>query len=262
VSGIAVPWETMHASVHRGAGTPNQDHVELRVMAGAVLVLCVADGHGAPDARRGHLGARWAAEELMRRVGPFARRIAEVEADPECWPQLAEQAEHLCGEICRCWHERVRMHEANRPGDGMAGTAPARYRSSLLGAVLSRRLLFCWQWGAGDISLVGEHGSRVLFEEADTEGPRCRMRLHWQSVDALGARGLVVLNSDGLSRGFADRSAHRAFTEGLYTRVAERDAQGVRDELGGWLESLAGRSGDDASLVAAYVGDLRQGSVA
>ena len=260
MSGIAVPWETMHASVHRGAGTPNQDHVELRVMAGAVLVLCVADGHGAPDARRGHLGARWAAEELMRRVGTFARRIVELEGDPERWPELAEQAEDLCGEICRCWHERVRMHEANGPGDGMAGTAPAGYRSSLLGAVLSHRLLFCWQCGEGDISLIGERSSRVLFEEADTGEPRCRMRLHWQSVDTLGGRGLVVLNSDGVSRGFADRSAHRAFTEGLYARVAERDAQGVRDELGSWLESLAGRSGDDASLVAAYVGDLRQGA--
>ena len=48
MSPVDVPWETMHASVHRGVTTPNQDHVDLRVVAGATLVLCVADGHGLP----------------------------------------------------------------------------------------------------------------------------------------------------------------------------------------------------------------------
>jgi hypothetical protein len=254
VSGVDVPWETMHASVHLGSATPSQDHVSLRVVAGTVLVLCVADGHGAPDARRGHLGARWAVEESMRRVVPFAGRIAEVEDDPEHWPDLAERAGRLRAEIHRGWRERTRMHEANGPGDGTARIAPARYRSSLLCAVLSRRLLFCWQSGHGDIALIGEHGCRVLFEDADAEGPGRPMRLHWQPVDTLGGRGLVLLNTDGLSRGFADRAAYRAFVEGLYARVARRDAPGVRDGLDGWLEVLAGCSGDDTSLVAAYVG--------
>ena len=259
MSPVDVPWETMHASVHRGVTTPNQDHIDLRVVAGATLVLCVADGHGLPDARRGHLGARWAVEELMRRVVPFACRVAEVEDDPRYRPELVAWADRLRGEISSGWRDRVRMHEANGPGDGSAEGPRARYRSSLLGAVLSRRLLFCWQAGPGDISVICEHGSRVLFEEADDALPRRRMRLHWQAADTLGGRGLVLLNSDGLARGFADRSDYRAFVEGLYARVARRDAQGVRDGLDGRLELLAERSGEDTSLVAAYLGEDRDG---
>jgi Protein phosphatase 2C len=253
VSAVDLPWETMHASVHRGSATPSQDHLDLRVVAGAVLVLCMADGHGMPDARRGHLGARWAVDEMMRRVVPFARRIAELEDDPERWPELAARADRLRREIRCGLRERARMHHVNGLGEAAADIEPARYRSSLLGAVLSRRLLFCWQSGEGDIALIGEHGSRVLFEESDAARPR-RMRLHWQPVDALGERRLVLLNTDGLSRGFADRPAYRMFVEGLYARAARRDAQGVRDGLDGWLEILAQCSGDDTSLVAAYVG--------
>lgn len=257
MSAVDLPWETMHASVHRGPGTPSQDHLDLRVVAGAALILCMADGHGTPDARLGHLGARWAVDEMMRRVVPFARRIVEAQDHPERWPELAARADRLRREIRRGWRERAGMHQANGLGEAAADIEPIRYQGSLLGAVLSRRLLFCWQSGEGDIALIGEHGSRVLFEDPDPVRPRCRMRLHWQPVDALGEGGLVLLNTDGLSRGFADRSAYRVFAEGLYARAARRDAQGVRDGLEGWLETLAECSGDDTSLVAAYVGAAR-----
>ncbi|HWG28507.1 protein phosphatase 2C domain-containing protein [Actinospica sp.] len=248
-----LPWETMRASAQRGAGTaPNQDHVALRVVAGAALVLCAADGHGSPDARRGHLGARWAVEEAMRCVIPFARRVVRLEDDPERWPELAELADRLCDEIRRCLRERARMHEANGPRDAVVGAAPVAGNSSLLGALLSRRLLFCWQSGQGDIALIGEQGSRVPFE-ADAGPPR-RMLLHWQPADALGARRLVLLSTDGLALGLADRSAYRAFAEGLYARMARREAQGVRDGLDDRLRAMAELSGEDTSLVAAYVG--------
>ena len=259
MNAVDLPWETMHASVRRGSATPHQDHLDLRVVAGAVLVLCIADGHGAPDARRGHLGARWAVDEMMRRVVPFAHLIAQLEDDPARWPELAERADRLCREIRRGWRERARMHEANGLGDAAAAIAPSGYRSSLLGAVLSRRLLFCWQSGEGDIALIGEHGSRVLFEEPDAAAPRRLMRLHWQPVDALGERGLVLLNTDGLTRGFPDRPAYRGFVEGLYARAARRDAQGVRDGLDGWLTAFAEHSGDDTSLLAAYVDAAARG---
>lgn len=262
-------WETMHASAHRGASTYSRDHLDLRVVADTVLVLAAADGRGAADARRGHLGARWAVEELMRGAVPFARSVAEAEEDVERWPTLVDQAGRLGGEVCRNWRERARMHEANGPCDGMPQKAApvhpaalAHYGSSVLGAVLSRRLLFCWQLGSGEISVAGEHGIQVLFDER----PRARvpaslcaarscrlMRFHWQPADALGRQRLVVLNTDGLSRSFADRPAYRGFVEGLYARSVRQDAQTIRDRLDGWLQRAAGRSGDDASLVAAYV---------
>ena len=268
VSAVHAVWETMHGSVHRGTGAYNRDHLGLRVVAGTVLVLAAADGRGVWDARRGHLGARWAVEELMRCAVPFARRVAETEDDADCWPSLIEQAGRLRGEICRSWRERARTHEANGPSGGVPWGASsvdpetlANYGSTVLGAVLSGRLLFCWQLGGGDISLVGEYGTRVLFNEWPgvpaslcVARPGLLMRFHWQPVEAIGPRRLVLLNTDGLSRAFADRRAYRAFVEGLYARAVHHDVQAVRDGLDGWLERAAGRSGDDTSLVAAYIG--------
>lgn len=258
------PWETVHASVNRGGGTPSQDQVAMRLVAGSALVLCAADGHGAPDARRGHLGARWAVEETMRCIVPFARRVAHAENDPKRWPELAERAARLRVEIRLSLRERARMHEANGPAGAPAAVdAPidvpidaAFEKRSLLGAVLSRRLLFCWQAGPGEIALIGEQGCQVLFEHEPE--PYGRMLLHWQAADELGARRLVLLSTDGLSYGLSDRSAYRAFAEALYARLARREAQDVRDSLDGWLRALAERSGEDASLVAAYLAEEQQ----
>jgi hypothetical protein len=144
------------------------------------------------------------------------------------------------------------MHEANGARDAVVGAVPVAENSSLLGAVLSRRLLFCWQSGQGDIALIGERGSRLPFE-TDAR-PARRMLLHWQPADALGTRRLVLLSTDGLALGLADRSAYRAFAEELYARMARREAQIVRDGLDHRLRALAERSGEDTSLVAAYAG--------
>jgi hypothetical protein len=243
-----LPWETLFACGNQGTATPSQDHVEMRVVADAALVLCAADGHGTPDARRGHLGARWAVEEAMRCVVPFARRVAQAEEDRARWPELAERAGRLRGEIRLSLRERARMHEANGPAAGVGTAGPGR--CSLLGAVLTRRLLFCWQAGVGRIALIGEDGCRVLFERE--AGPPDRMLLHWQPADELGTRRLVLLSTDGLCDGLAGLRAYRAFAEGLYTRLARQEGQGVRDGLDGCLRVLAERSGQDASVLAAY----------
>ncbi|HTJ72123.1 MAG TPA: protein phosphatase 2C domain-containing protein [Actinospica sp.] len=264
-------WETMQASAHRGPAPYNRDRLDLRVVAGSVLVLTVADGGGSAGmthTQRGHLGSRWAVEELMRRAVPFARSVADIEDDADRWPLLVDRAKRLGGEIRRNWRDRARMHEANNPGDGIQrATTPvppaalSPYGSSVLGVVISPSLLFAWQLGSGDIALAGERGTRVLFDDrprgdvsdllSDVR-PGRQMRFHWQPTDTLGACRLVLLNTDGLTRAFADRAAYHGFVENLYARSVRRGAQAVRDRLGGWLDQAAERSTDDATLVAAY----------
>lgn len=261
-------WETMQASAHRGPSPHARDHRDVRAVADSVLVLAVADGSGGTDARRGFLGARWAVEEMMRRAIPLAHLVAEVDGDVGRWPLLVEHAGRLGGAVCRDWRERARTHEANGPADGVqrAGVPVrdaklAAYGSSVLGAVLSPTLLFCWQLGGGDITVVGDRGIKVLFDEGGRghrPGSLCdvrpgrSMRFHWQRADALGGCRLVLLNTDGLSRAFTDRADYHGFVANLYGRSVRRGTQSVRERLGGWLDHAAERSDADATLVAAY----------
>jgi hypothetical protein len=270
------PWETLQESVRGANKKYSQDHHGVRFVAdGAVVVLSVADGHGSSRHRRSDLGSRWAVEEFIRCATPFARRVADAESDddPSRWPALAEAAGWLGRSVCARWRERARTHEANGPSDGVplcgAAVGPSGlipYGSTLLGAVVSRKLVFCWRLGDGDIVLVGESGAHHLFDDGEEQigddvdslcgaEPWRQMRTHWQPLSPLGARKMVLLSTDGLSKSFAEADGYRLFAKDVYARAVQHDVAWVRSRLRTWLDRAAGYSGDDTTLVAAYAGD-------
>ena len=269
-------WSVLSGTVKGANKKFNQDSYRAVAVAdGAALVLSVADGHGSARHFRSNLGSRWAVEEFTDCVTPFALAVAAKEHDPGAWPELFGAARLLVGPICRRWSDWALLHEAGCPSDGTTAgeRSPTRddlvpYGTTLLGLVVTRRLLFCWQVGDGDITMStgsGETPSRPLGDDEDDYGdevdslcqpePWLRMRVHAQPMAPLGARPLVIANTDGLSKSFADTGGYLKFAADFHGALEHQGVDRVRLQLDGWLTRASGFSGDDTTLVGVYAGE-------
>ncbi|GAB2717094.1 protein phosphatase 2C domain-containing protein [Streptomyces bullii] len=289
MNGVVAPaerWELLEGAV-KGAGKKySQDRCAARHAAdGRAVVLAVADGHGSAPHFRSDLGAGWAVEEFVACAGEFARTAvahddeAELRGDEGLWwnalSTLRAEARRLPQQVTHRWYERATLHESNSPAHGgpsrPAGEQPAQrtkgpdltaYGTTLLGAVLTRRLLVCWQLGDGDVVVLDAAGTPYaplytgpdLGDETDSLcAPEAwhRARCHWQPLTREGPSGLL-LSTDGLSKSFTDHQGFLDFAAGVHGRAVEHGMPAVRNRLPEWLGHAAQYSGDDTTLVGAF----------
>ncbi|MFF4252503.1 protein phosphatase 2C domain-containing protein [Streptomyces sp. NPDC001663] len=281
MTGVVAPverWELLEGAV-KGAGKKySQDRCAARHVAeGRAVVLAVADGHGSAPHFRSDLGARWAVEEFAACAGEFA--LAAVRHDEEAerlgddsvwWSALAElraEARRLPQLVAHRWYERATLHDFNSPAHGAPQRAPrgpdlTAYGTTLVGAVLTRRLLVCWQLGDGDIVVLDAAGTPEtplytgpdLGDETDSLcAPESwhRARCHWQPLTSEGPSGML-LSTDGLSKSFTDHQGFLDFAAGVQGRAHELGMPAVRSRLTEWLGHAAQYSGDDTTLVGAF----------
>jgi serine/threonine protein phosphatase PrpC len=259
-----VPWIALAGS-HIGANhvraeRGNQDAYAVRPeLAGATdrtdtVVLAVADGHGSAAHSHSDTGAKIATEQFVK----LARSFSDACARNEPLSTLKAAAEEpIPRELVRNWREEVRHHAKSEDDEVFL-----EYGSTLLGAVITPRLLVCWQLGDGELLIVD--GADVLCPLAPAE-PRLgvetdslcqpdawsRVKMHWQPFN--GTRpDLVLLATDGLVNSYADRAGFKGFGLGMLERIRSRGITAVRDQLDGWLAQAARFSGDDATLAAAW----------
>ncbi|MCF3123207.1 protein phosphatase 2C domain-containing protein [Streptomyces arenae] len=272
-----VHWILLSGAVKGVAKKYSQDRgAALPVAGGRAAVLAVADGHGSAAHFRSDLGARWAVEEFTACARAFADEAVRVGEDAAGWPALRAEARRLPQQVGHRWHERALVHEYNSPSHGArspraaARTRPpeqpgvpdlAAYGSTLIGAVLTEHMLFCWQLGDGDVVLVDAGGTPHtplstgpdMGDETDSlcePEPWRKMRSHWQPFTG-GAPPCVLLSTDGLSKSFADDQGFLDFATGLGERAAQQGVAAVQDQLPDWLGRAAKFSGDDTTLVGA-----------
>jgi hypothetical protein len=281
VTGVVAPverWELLEGAV-KGAGKKySQDRCAARHLAdGRAVVLAVADGHGSAPHFRSDLGARWAVEEFAACAGEFALAAvrhdegAERQDDDSLWwsalAELRAEARRLPQLVAHRWYERATLHDANSPAHGAPQQSPkgpdlTAYGTTLVGAVLTRRLLVCWQLGDGDIVVLDAAGTPEtplytgpdLGDETDSLcAPESwhRARCHWQPLTSEGPSGLL-LSTDGLSKSFTDHQGFLDFAAGVQGRAHEQGMPAVRSRLTEWLSHAAQYSGDDTTLVGAF----------
>jgi hypothetical protein len=275
-------WEVLHEGV-KGLGKDySQDRHLARVTPdGRAALLAVADGHGSAAHFRSDLGARWAVEEFACCADEFARQVLNEDSHAGSWRQLHTTARELPRHLVRCWRQRVARHECNAPADGRPGPRTPDHRtpdyevygSTLVGAVVTRRLLVCWQLGDGDVALAWGEGKGAGPGSGSAEAPLydgagadigdeteslcqpeawLRIRVHWQPLTGAGPPPAVLLSTDGLSKSFTDHAGFLGFAGGVCERVAREGVDAVREQLAGWLTKAATHSGDDTTLVAAF----------
>ncbi|MET7358077.1 protein phosphatase 2C domain-containing protein [Streptomyces sp. NPDC005562] len=271
------PWALLDGAVRGVAKKYSQDRSAARLVAGGrAVVLAVADGHGSAAHFRSDLGASWAVEEFTACATPFAHEAARIGDDAALWPALREEARRLPQQVGHRWHGAALLQEANAPAHGSRwlpaadptkprerpdGPDLAAYGSTLIGAVLTEHMLFCWQLGDGDIVIVDADGvphtplstGPDMGDETDSlceAEPWRKTRSHWQPFTG-GAPPCVLLSTDGLSKSFADHQGFLDFATGLGGRAAEQGVAAVQAQLPDWLGRAATYSGDDTTLVGA-----------
>lgn len=275
-------WELLDGGVKGVAKKYSQDRGRALVTEnGRAVVLAVADGHGSRAHFRSDLGAGWAVEAFTSCAQVYAREVVRRGDDDANWPRLLAEARTLPQQVVHAWRRRVLLHEANSPAhgghttsDAMPDSTPARptgaapeadlavYGSTLIGAVLTERLLVCWQLGDGDIVLVDEDGTTRMPlytgpDMGDETESLCepeawrKARLHWQPLTGGPPPG-VLLSTDGLSKSFADHEGFLAFATGVRSRAASHGVEAVQAQLPDWLGHAAKYSGDDATLAGAF----------
>ncbi|MFE0178118.1 protein phosphatase 2C domain-containing protein [Streptomyces sp. NPDC059002] len=277
---VAGPWALLGGAVKGVAKKYSQDRAAaLPVAGGRAVVLAVADGHGSGAHFRSEMGARWAVEEFTACARAFALEVARVGDDASTWPGLRAEARRLPRQVGHRWHERALWHDANSPAHGSRspgfGAVSARsgasgrkeppdlaaYGSTLIGAVLTEDMVFCWQLGDGDIVFVDRDGAPHtplstgpdMGDETDSlcePEPWRKMRAHWQPFTG-GVPPCLLISTDGLSKSFADHQGFLDFATGLHDRAAEQGVAAVQAQLPDWLARAARFSGDDTTLVGA-----------
>ncbi|WP_328767942.1 protein phosphatase 2C domain-containing protein [Streptomyces sp. NBC_00286] len=294
-------WELLEGAV-KGAGKKySQDRcAALHIAGGEAVVLAVADGHGSAPHFRSDLGARWAVDEFVACARKFATTAVEVDAearkngDEGHWyaglAELHAQARRLPEHVAHRWYGRATLHDCNSPAHGGLPVTPSAqnpkgsdsglhpkgpeatqhpkgpdltaYGATLVGAVLTRRLLVCWQLGDGDVVVLDAVGTPYtplytgpdLGDETDS---LCaaeswhRARCHWQPLTNESPSGLL-LSTDGLSKSFTDHQGFLDFAAGVQGRATELGMPAVRTRLPDWLGRAAQYSGDDTTLVGAF----------
>ncbi|ATL31306.1 PP2C family serine/threonine-protein phosphatase [Streptomyces formicae] len=280
------PWTLLDGAVKGVAKKYSQDRgAALSVADGRAVVLAVADGHGSAAHFRSDLGSRWAVEEFTACAREFAHEVARVGADAAGWPGLRAEARRLPRQVSHRWRERALLHDANSPAHGARsrafgpaccpgsqgrGEEPpdlAAYGSTLIGAVLTEDMVFCWQLGDGDIVFVDGEGAPHtplstgpdLGDETDSlcePEPWRKTRAHWQPFTG-GIPPCLLISTDGLSKSFADHQGFLDFATGLHERVTEQGVAAVRAQLPDWLARAARFSGDDTTLVGAVTAPPR-----
>jgi len=281
VTGVVAPaerWELLKGEVKGAAKKYSQDRCTARHVAeGRAVVLAVADGHGSAPHFRSDLGARWAVEEFAVCAQEFAAAAVRYDDEAEqyedkgpWWNALAElraEARRLPQLVAHRWYERATLHDCNSPAHGAHRHPPkgpdlTAYGTTLVGAVLTRRLLVCWQLGDGDVVVLDAAGTPYtplytgpdLGDETDSLcAPESwhHARCHWQPLTSEGPSG-VLLSTDGLSKSFTDHQGFLDFAAGVQGRAHELGIPAVRGRLTEWLSHAAQYSGDDTTLVGAF----------
>lgn len=254
----------------------NQDSCQVtQASDGRALILAVADGHGSARHFRSSLGSRWAVQEFTECVRPFAAHALAKEEDERAWQALFADARFLTGPICHRWREQVKLYEAANPAhpvtaDGRrprpVGADPVPYGTTLIGLLVTRRLLFCWQVGDGDVAVSAgpdRPPERPLADKQEDLGdeteslcldePWTRMRVHARPLGPLGHKVLVIANTDGLSKSYATTDGYLKFASGIHEALDREGAQRVQGQLESWLTRASSYSGDDTTLVGVYV---------
>jgi serine/threonine protein phosphatase PrpC len=265
VSTGTAAWQVLARTAKAGRKNVNQDRHGWTVFPdGTGIALAVADGHGSAAHPRSDTGAQLAVDVFLHAVDEFR---AGLEPDLPLKQIKIRAEDHLPRNLVREWRQRTEDDLAQNPlaeSENNLAATPILYGTTLIGAMITAKLVLGWQIGDGDLCLITREGQadtplRNLFntlgDETDSlcsdDAPRL-VRTYWGPIPAIDAPALIALSTDGLSKSFVSFDGYLEFIIGVYQRVIHGSEGKVSDDLQDWLEQASSFSGDDATLIVAW----------
>ena len=236
---------------------------------GTGIAMAVADGHGSAGHPRSDTGAQLAVTAFLDAAVEFGASL-ELDLMPE---QVEVHVKiDLPRDLVREWRKRAEDDLAKNPigeNERDLEATPVLYGTTLIGAMITGRLVLGWQIGDGDLCLVAADGQAVtplrhplenLGDETDSlcsDDAQHLVRTYCPPSPGSEPPALVALSTDGLSNSFDSFDGDPDFVRGVYQRIARDGEDKVGEDMQGWLEQASSYSGDDTTLVAAWQGRRR-----
>jgi len=242
-----------------GGGSPCQDAARTAA-EGDLVLLAVADGHGAAAYPHSAVGSRLAADVAVEVMGALLPQLPVVTS--------AEVRALIARRIVFEWNRRVRHHAAMlRALDGDAWTEDIDgawtpevkpYGTTLVAAAITPRQAVFLRLGDGEALLVDDEGPLRVFSESDKSMGQATLSLSMREgvehfeIAVLEPPELVVLATDGVADPYDEEPSFEEVWGGdLMDRLR---AHGWTQTALGLPRSLGGlaRDGDDCTVAIAW----------
>lgn len=267
-------WQALGATTpgykRRGADELNEDACACWSEAdGALLVACVADGHGGSEHTRSRVGARLAIEAARAAVRDHA---AQLLSSPE---KMRVTLHDICSEVVARWRAMVAEDLLLRPltrAEVEASTHDTRraltlvldplraYGSTFAMSLVTPEHVVTASLGDASALCVHDDGQIDVLLKHDDLGDvthslcvRGAVERFQFARQARASLRLVLLCTDGVSNAFRDEEGFHQLARDLDAMIQAgkvgEDLETLREELPGWLRDFSREgSGDDTAL--------------
>ena len=247
-------------------------------------IIAVADGHGACECFRSHIGSRMAVESALEILMSFKKSVDEFHllVNLHKYDQRDELVRFLIHDLIELWNARVLEHVGQFPiSSEEYNLAPSLsmvyqrgkyltniYGSTLLCAILSEDFLLVLQQGDGCCVVLDEDGHilhpmplddicvrNMTTSLCDRDASK-RMRYVYYDLSRVKFGG-IFLASDGVENSFGDEVFLDAFFAELCRELSGLDVSVVSSYVRGLLGEISERgSRDDVSLAGIFSRDF------
>lgn len=227
----------------------------------SVLIMAMADGHGAEKYDLSHYGAEFAVEAAIDELKAIYRRFSSTKSE-----LLNNIRVHFPDRVLRRWKESVLVDIKKRDAEYESKDKASiikRYGTTLLVTLVCPEGIFVGKLGDGDLLIVQSENDieipihtsdKLIANETHSMISRDAARLWQIKTCSIEETTLIMMSTDGLSNSFQDDSQFHIFAKSLYKNILQYGADKVIEQLPEWLESATENgSGDDITLVFALI---------
>lgn len=253
---------SVQGASHKQNKKPCQDSFAMKQLSATATLVAVADGHGSSSCSYSKYGAKIA-------VNVFCSVLSEL------YCQCKENIEALSFQFKKDggvsisqridseWKKRVlRAHRrSNRDPDKLENENEIyhQYGTTLLGVLVTDELLFAYQLGDGNITVVGEE---MVFPALDVE-KILGVETHsmskmdaWKNtvlkvigIDSLIRPVSIMLSTDGFSNSFINEDEFYKSCADYHKLINEHGMETIGKHLKKWLYETSNEGcGDDITL--------------
>ena len=252
---------------HKKNNMACQDNCRIETLENGYSIIAVADGHGSKTSPFSKQGSQIAVDTFCDILKDFLSRNND---NSFICSYLSREGDiSLAMKIEKEWKERIlQIAKAENPGV-MENSAEnnalyIKYGTTLLGVVISDELIFSFQLGDGDITVVDNENVQFLVEPDKILGVETHSLAQkgaWKKAKSnLVVRDnpfqkdfLIIVSTDGFSNSFVTQSEYNYACREYYRNIKENGLEAVNQALSTWLDETSQfGSGDDITVVLIY----------
>lgn len=266
--------ESVKGASHKRSGMPLQDSCLIQEISDNIAILAVADGHGSEKCPRSKSGSQIAVNTFIEVMKKYLLGYGQHE---EGLTSLAtflnrEGDMRFAQDICEEWQKRIRASFNKNKDDSCLNDdktvdwekAYKLYGTTLLGMLITKGYVFCFQIGDGDITLIDNEGVSTVVETEKMLGVETHSLSKidaWKHSSTMLRRRdmdentpyLYMLTTDGFANSYPSDEGFADACKGYFDSIKTNGFDPVRAAMPKWLEETSELGcGDDITAVLAY----------